>query len=87
VRACDSCGVVHECDSVNEHLISRGLVVPFRDMGYYGGFVDDAPWEPWGEDEAFNICEVCVRALLRALPGLARKVADRYPDETFLKTL
>ena len=56
-------------------------------MGYYGGFVDDAPWEPWGEDEAFNICEVCVRALLRALPGLARKVADRYPDETFLKTL
>jgi hypothetical protein len=79
---------VRECDSVNEHLISRGLVVPFRDMGYYGGFVDDEPWEPWDRaTEEFNICEDCVRTMLRALPGLARKVAARYPDETFLQVL
>jgi hypothetical protein len=78
---------VRECDSINEHLISRGLVIPFRDMGYYGGFVDDTPWVEWSEDEAFNICEDCVRVLLRTLPGLARKVAARYPDETFLQVL
>jgi hypothetical protein len=88
MRTCDSCGVARECDSVNENLISEGIVLPFRELGYYGGFVDDVPWVEWDDEtELFNICGKCVLVMLRALPGLGMRLAARYPDEVNLKQL
>jgi hypothetical protein len=80
-RVCDSCGVERECDSANSNLISDGLTLPFRALGYYGGFIDDWPFDPMKDEELLNICASCVTALLNALPGLKARLAEMYPHE------
>jgi hypothetical protein len=86
-RECDSCGAERECDSANPTLISDGLILPFRSLGYYGGFVDDFPWEELDDlTEVFNICGDCVVTMLRALPGVAQKLIDRYAFETNIQS-
>ncbi|MFZ9715856.1 MAG: hypothetical protein ACO3CH_00165 [Ilumatobacteraceae bacterium] len=71
---CDECKREVEAETVNAHLPDRGLDIPFRACGYYGGFIDSDPWEELSLEEMFRLCHDCVVKMLDALPGLSEKI-------------
>lgn len=75
---CDGCGEQVIAESINEDFPDSGLVIPFRMLGFYGGFTDNNPWDEMMPEEFFKICHACVIKMLDAIPGLAQKIFERY---------
>lgn len=75
---CDGCGETVPAEGCNTHLPDSGLCFPFREMGYYGGFTDNLPWEPVEKNEMFLLCHACVVKFFDALPALANKIFAQY---------
>lgn len=81
---CDECGEVFEDVFPNRTTgrASAGLDFPFRQLGYYGGFIDDMPWELWRDEENFHLCHDCAVKLLSALPNIFKKIQILFPHGT-----
>lgn len=75
---CDACGEHVDSESINTRFPDRGLVFPFRELGYYGGYTDNEPWEAINGAEMLKICHDCVVKMLDAVPGLASRIAELY---------
>ena len=78
---CDECGEVFDDVFPNRKCgrSSSGLDFPFRQLGYYGGFIDNVPWEQWLDEEDFHLCHDCCVKLLNALPNLFKKIQNLFP--------
>lgn len=80
--SCDGCNRSVKAQTGNPHLPDRGLLFPFQDVGYYGGFTDNEPWEK-ERQEPFKLCHDCVVNVLNAVPELAKKITPgHHPSPT-----
>lgn len=77
---CHGCGEHVPGESINEGLPDAGLSIDFEGSGYYGGFVDNHPWEtdPNKKMGMVNLCHGCVSRMMSVLPALAKRLGNGH---------
>lgn len=76
-RACDVCGKEQQpVFDDRPDVFDSGISMPFRALGYYGGFVDNEPWEELKDDEVWRWCHDCIVGFLRSYPQLACRLSQ-----------
>jgi|688.fasta_scaffold1332176_1 hypothetical protein len=71
-QTCDACGVPKECQS-QEEVVDNGIAFNFQELGYYGGFIDNAP-AMGDKNLEWNLCHECILKMLQTFPMLAAKL-------------
>ena len=77
-KNCDNCGAEAPATQQDGNFIDGGWVVVHRSLGFYGGFSDPFPEED--ETTEAHLCHDCCVIMMRAMPGLARRIVPGHPN-------
>lgn len=69
---CSECGCAQDNPGQQEKLFDGGIGFRPKDMGYYGGFTDNDPWENPKDEDYVVLCHDCSLRLVRSFPSIAR---------------